>query len=109
MLRARNNQYTILPVNDEIIYVSLLLCEETVMPSPQTNPVIAPWTTSQAQLMLYEYLEKLGSHVLYCNTDSCIYVSRSEPSEYEPRTENFLVRQTNSRTMDSFIELFGYR
>jgi len=85
MLRARNNQYTILPINDEIIYVSLLLCEETVMPSPQINPVIAPWTTSQAQLMLYEYLEKLGSHVLYCDTDSCIYVRKGELSEYVPR------------------------
>ena len=58
-------------------------------PSPQINPVIAA-TTLQARL-IYEYLEKLGNRVLYCDTDSCIYVlSRGETSEYEPRMGNFL-------------------
>ena len=51
------------------------------------NSVIAAWTI-QAQLILYEYLQKLGSRVLYCDTDSCIYVSRGELSE--PHTGNFL-------------------
>ena len=83
----------ILPDNDEI-YVSWLR-EETVTPSPQTNSVIAAWTMSQARLILYEYLEKLDSRVLYCNTDSCIYVSRGEPSEYEPCTGNFLDDMTD--------------
>ncbi|KYN39233.1 hypothetical protein ALC56_06366 [Trachymyrmex septentrionalis] len=50
----------ILPVNDEVIYVSWRLREETVAPSPQTNPIIAAWTMTQARLILYEYLGKLG-------------------------------------------------
>jgi len=98
----------ILPVNDEIIYVSWLR-EETVTPSPQTNSVIAAWTMSQARLILYEYLEKLDSRVLYCNTDSCIYVSRGEPSEYEPCTGNFLGDMTDELEnygRGNFIESF---
>jgi len=55
----------ILPVNDEIIYVLSTTRREVAL-SPQTNPVIAAWT-SQARL-LYEYLEKLDSRVLYFDT-----------------------------------------
>ena len=76
------------------------------MPSLQTNSVIATWTThTQARLILYEYLEKLGSRVLYCDTDSCIYVNRGEQSEYE----NFLGDMTDeleSYGRGSFIESF---
>ncbi|KYN31556.1 hypothetical protein ALC56_14437 [Trachymyrmex septentrionalis] len=93
LLTSSEHEITnILPVNDEIIYVSWRLREETVASSPQTNSVIAAWTTSQARLILYEYLEKLGSRVLYCNTDSCIYINRSKSSEYESWnfTGNFL-------------------
>jgi len=70
------------------------------------NSVIAAWTT-QAQLILYEYLQKLGSRVLYCDTDSCIYVSRGELSE--PHTGNFLsdmMDELESYGWSSFIESF---
>ncbi|KYN43249.1 hypothetical protein ALC56_02312, partial [Trachymyrmex septentrionalis] len=46
--------------------------------------------------------------ILY-DTDSCIYVNRGEPSEYEPRTGNFLGDMTNefeSYGRGSFIESF---
>jgi len=81
------------------------LREETVAPSLETNPVIVAWTTSQ--LILYEHLEKLGSCVLYCDTDSCIYVSRDEPNE--PCMGNFLgdiTDELESYGRGSFIESF---
>jgi len=110
LLTSSEHEITnILPVNDEVIYVSWRLSEETVAPSAQTNPVIAAWTTAQARLILYKYLEKLGSRVLYCDTDSCIYVNRGEQSEYEPRTGNFLCDMTDeleSYGRGSFIESF---
>jgi len=53
------------------------------------------WTTSR--LTLYEYLEKLGSRVLYCDTDSCIYVSRE--SKYEPHMGNFLRYDERTREL----------
>ncbi|KYQ48649.1 Uncharacterized protein F54H12.2 [Trachymyrmex zeteki] len=60
-------------------------------------------------LKLYEYLEKLDRHILYYDTDSCIYTSSGDPNEYEPRTDNFLGDMTDELTgygHGSFIEAF---
>jgi len=47
LLTSSEHEITnILPVNDEVIYVSWRLREETVAPSAQTNPIIAAWTTA---------------------------------------------------------------
>lgn len=100
---------SILPVNDEVIYVSWRLREESVEASPITNVVIAAYTTAQARLKLYEYLELLDRRVLYYDTDSCIYVSSGDPEEYEPRTGNFLGDMTDeleSYGHGSYIESF---
>ncbi|XP_036147283.1 uncharacterized protein LOC118647134 [Monomorium pharaonis] len=99
----------ILPVNDEVMYVSWRLREEAVVASPITNVVIAAYTTAQARLVLYSYLEKLDKRALYCDTDSCIYLSSGVPNEYEPRTGNFLGDMTDkleSYGSGSFIESF---
>ncbi|KYN13280.1 hypothetical protein ALC57_14529, partial [Trachymyrmex cornetzi] len=99
----------ILPVNDEVIYVSWRLREEAVVASPQTNVVIATFTTVLARLKLYEHLELLNRRVLYYDTDSCIYISTGDPNEYEPRTGNFLgdmIDELESYGRDSYIELF---
>ncbi|XP_018360602.1 PREDICTED: uncharacterized protein LOC108759595 [Trachymyrmex cornetzi] len=64
----------ILPVDDEVIYVSWRLREEAVVASPQTNVVIAAFTTALARLKLYEHLELLNRRVLYYDADSCIYI-----------------------------------
>jgi len=56
----------ILPVNDDVIYVSWRLREEAV--------TIAAYTTALARLKLYSYLELLDRRVLYYDTDSCIYI-----------------------------------
>ncbi|XP_036139539.1 uncharacterized protein LOC118644656 [Monomorium pharaonis] len=99
----------ILPVNDEVMYVSWRLREEAVVASPITNVVIAAYTTAQARLVLYSYLEKLDKRALYCDTDWCIYLSSGVPNEYEPRTGNFLGDMTDeleSYGSGSFIESF---
>lgn len=71
------------------MYVSWRLREETIVASPITNVVIAAYTTAQARLKLYDYLDLLGERVLYYDTDSCIYVSTGEPDEYERVWEIF--------------------
>src|SRR5436190_2172200 len=99
----------ILPVNDEVIYVSWRMRREAVTPSPITSVVIAAYTTAQARLKLYTYLERLDRRVLYYDTDSCIYISSGEPNEYEPRTGNFLGDLTDeleSYGSGSYIEAF---
>ncbi|XP_071581882.1 uncharacterized protein [Temnothorax nylanderi] len=99
----------ILPVNDEVIYASWRLRDEAVVASPLTNVVIAAYTTAQARLKLYEYLEALDRRVLYYDTDSCIYLSTGDPNEYEPRTGNFLGDMTDeleSYGRGTYIEKF---
>ncbi|KAL6417053.1 hypothetical protein ACFW04_013026 [Cataglyphis niger] len=110
LLTSAEHEITdILPVNDEVIYVSWRLRQEAVVSSPLTNVVIAAYTTAQARLTLYSYLERLERRVLYYDTDSCIYVSTGDPNEYEPRTGNFLGDMTDeleSYGSGSYIEAF---
>ncbi|XP_070171517.1 uncharacterized protein [Polyergus mexicanus] len=110
LLTSAEHEITdILPVNDEVIYVSWRLRQEAVVSSPLTNVVIAAYTTAQARLTLYSYLERLDRRVLYYDTDSCIYVSSGDPNEYEPRTGNFLGDMTDeleSYGSGSYIEAF---
>src|SRR5580765_1759142 len=110
LLTSAEHEITdILPVNDEVMYVSYRLRQEAVVPSPLTNVVIAAYTTALARLKLYSYLERLDRRVLYYDTDSCIYVSTGDPNEYEPRTGNFLGDMTDeleSYGRGSYIEAF---
>ena len=57
-----------------------------VQPNPNTNVVIAAFTTAYACLQLYDELDMLGERVLYCDTDSVIYLS--QPGQPEPRLGN---------------------
>ncbi|XP_044596712.1 uncharacterized protein LOC123273376 [Cotesia glomerata] len=77
-----------LTVNDKTLYINFINAREAIKPSRTTNVVIAAYTTVQARLKLYSYLENLGKRVLYCDTDSCIYVSAD--GQYEPPTGKFL-------------------
>ena len=79
-----------LPVNHKTLYLSYINTREAIHPSPTSNVVIAAYTTAQARLKLYSYLERLGRRILYCDTDSCIYVSKAGIGEYEPTTGRFL-------------------
>ena len=48
------------------------------------NVAVAAYVTTQARLKLYEYLNKLGKSVLYCDTDSFIYIQNvDEPPKFE--------------------------
>lgn len=57
--------------------------EDFVETSSKTNVVIAAYTTAQARLKLYSYLEELGARALYADTDSivfCTKVGESKPA-----------------------------
>ena len=47
---------------------------------------VSVFTTAYARLKLYELLEKLGDRVIYCDTDSCIFVPRKgeDPNDLAP-------------------------
>ncbi|KAL6419605.1 hypothetical protein ACFW04_013693 [Cataglyphis niger] len=97
LLTSAEHEITdILPVNDEIVYVSWRIrC--------------SAYTTAQARLKLYSYLECLNRRVLYYDTDSCIYKSSGDPHEYVLSTGNFLGDMTDeleSYSRGSYIEAF---
>ena len=51
--------------------------------SSRTNVVIAAYTTAQARLKLYSYLERLGGRALYTDTDSVVFLSKEGEDNLE--------------------------
>lgn len=92
---------SLLPVNDELLYVHYRSTEDHVVGSGVTNVAIAAYTTAQARLKLFSYLDKLGKRVLYFDTDSVIYVENTDNDhEYKVPFGDFLGDMTD--------ELAGY-
>jgi hypothetical protein len=56
--------------------VSWRYTEDNVATGKNINVVVAAYLTTQARFKLYEYLSKLGKTVLYCDTDSVIYIKK---------------------------------
>ena len=75
-------------VNDEIIEIRYEHGDKIVQPNPNTNVVIAAFTTAHARLQLYDELDMLQERVLYYDTDSVIYLS--QPGQPEPRMGNYI-------------------
>ena len=98
-----------LPVNHKTSYLSYINTREAIHPSPTSNVRIAAYTTAQARLKLYSYLERLGRRILFCDTDSCIYVNKAGIGECEPPTSRFLGDLTDElaeRGAGSYISSF---
>lgn len=74
----------VIPANEDVIIVNYEYIEECYDILPTINVCLASFTTAQARLKLYSYLEKLSDRVLYYDTDSVIYISRSD--EYDQPT-----------------------
>ncbi|XP_033214080.1 uncharacterized protein LOC117171136 [Belonocnema kinseyi] len=79
-IKVRN----IVPANKKMLYLCWAYREEAVTPLPDTNVVIAAYTTVQARLKLYDCLSQLDRRVLYYDTDSCVYITRGTSGEYIP-------------------------
>ena len=65
-------------INKEHIGIRWRSKEDFVEALPNTNVVLAAFTTAQARLRLYELLELLGDRVLYFDTDSVMYIHRED-------------------------------
>ena len=87
---------SILPVDDDIMYVNWQYRDDAVVSSPHTNIVIAAYTTCLGRLRLYSHMEKIGKRLLYCDTDSCIFLSNTyDPNEYAPTLSSRLGDMTD--------------
>lgn len=96
-------------LNDNLLTVTHSMHDEFVDVMANTNPVIAAFTTSQARLHLYSFIEQLGSRLLYFDTDSIIYTSTVGRSEYEVPIGSFLGQMTDELREygpDSYIAEF---
>jgi hypothetical protein len=89
-------------VSDEMVEMRYQCKEGFVEESGKTNVVIAAYTTAQARLKLYSYLEQLGPRALYANTDSVVYISR--PGEWKPELGDYLGDLTDEVPYNIIIE-----
>ena len=60
--------------NDDVAWVCWKYSEENVAAGKNVNVAVAAYVTNQAWEKLYEYLSELGESVLYCDTDTVVYV-----------------------------------
>ncbi|XP_030762206.1 uncharacterized protein LOC115887022 [Sitophilus oryzae] len=102
-LCQRENQGKTTIVNKPEVLFSMLSNPATdvnsILPVNNTDCVQAAYTTAQARLKLYSYLEKVGDNAIYTDTDSVIYLSKAGQEEDIP-LGNFLGEMTD--------ELEGY-
>lgn len=67
---------SLFPLSDTSLFASYRFHDICAPIQPDVNVVIAAYTTAQARIHLYRYLDKLGDRVLYYDTDSVIYTQR---------------------------------
>ncbi|XP_045201509.2 uncharacterized protein LOC123555044 [Mercenaria mercenaria] len=75
-------------VSDEFVEMHWKYKEDFVDTNPKTNVVIAAYTTAQARLKLFSYLETLGPRALYADTDSVIFSTKQ--GETKPELNDYL-------------------
>lgn len=80
-------------VNDKMVQVNYDLLDDFVEVLANTNTVIAAYTTAQARLKLYSYIENLQERVIYFDTDSIIYLTRPQDT-YHVQIGNYLGMRT---------------
>jgi len=87
--------HSVVMVTDTMLTVAYTNEDEFVEVMGNTNVVLAAFTTAQARLSLYEYIEKLGERVLYFDTDSVIFLSHTDRQEYNVPIGSYLGDMTD--------------
>ena len=109
MVEDPTTEININRIDEDSMELSVLLKDEFVESTGNKNIYIAAYTTAQARLKLYSYLELLGDRVLYFDTDSIIYISRD--GEYDVPLGNYLGDMTDELEKDygpgSYITRFA--
>lgn len=74
--------------NDEMVWVSWKCMQEEERINNSVSIAIAAYVTTGARLKLYSYLKDIQTSVLYCDTDSIIYVERDTDTFTVPLGDN---------------------
>lgn len=80
LLDDKLKDLNVLYLNEDMVQVNFREKDFLVENRFDTNILIALFTTSNARLRLYRQLEKLGEAILYCDTDSIIYLDNQKNS-----------------------------
>jgi hypothetical protein len=75
-------------INDEAVQLDWAYTSDFIESSCRTNVIVAAYTTAQARLKLYSYLQPLGDRVLYCDTDSVVFTCSQ--GQWQPPLGDFL-------------------
>ncbi|KAG5868585.1 hypothetical protein JTB14_011269 [Gonioctena quinquepunctata] len=86
------------PVNEETLVCNYERRDEASESLATVNVSIAAYTTAQARLKPYSYLDRLTNRILYYDTNSVIYISRD--GEWDVPTGDFLGEMTDE--LDSY-------
>lgn len=89
-------------ISDEAVQLDWVYSDDFISASCRTNVVIAAYTTAQARLTLYNYLEKLDRRALYCDTDSIVFTT--SPGQWEPTLGDYLGDLTNEISENSITK-----
>ncbi|WAR10238.1 hypothetical protein MAR_035314 [Mya arenaria] len=90
-------------VSEDMVEITWNYKEEFIETSEKTNVVIAAYTTAQARLKLYSYLDRLGSRALSADTDSIVF--STNPGEWVPSLGDYLGDLTDE-THGNSIKVF---
>ena len=90
--------------SDDVFWASCRFMVEEQIPSLRhTNEVIGAYVTTGARLHLYSYLSRLQEMVVYCDTDSIIFVQPRNEHALVEIADNYEVRTSEFRP-SRFIE-----
>ena len=85
-------------MSEDIMEIKYEYGENFVEVNPNTNVIVAAFTTAHARLQLYDELDMLGDRVLYYDTDSIVYLT--QPDQPEPRLGNYIGDLTDELSGD---------
>ena len=91
-------------INEEAIELHYKYNDNFVEAGHRTNVIIAAYTTTSARLKLYDVLDKLGTRVLYYDTDSIIFTYKE--GDWMPPLGDYLGELTNELAEGEYIIKF---
>ena len=74
LLDNKLEDITVMYVSEEMVQVNYRYRDTYVKNNFNTNIFVAAYTTANARLRLYEQLSRLDKNVVYCDTDSIVYI-----------------------------------
>jgi len=75
MLNDKLRDISIIYISEDILQINYKYVDEFIQNNYNTNIFIAIFTTVHARLQLYKTISKVNRNMLYCDTDSAIYIT----------------------------------